>query len=137
MAGTRLRGPTLFLENAGSSAHLYSALARRLCCQRLAPRLLKMDEAKTQPNNQSTPPGRCNATLLCHPCPYTVSVLTRAFHFHASLFITRQTIPACVVQGKNNALSLVWRSLSHSLLSYSSASFCVCLFHQRLLCYTP
>lgn len=96
-----------------------------------------MDEAKAQPNNQSTPPGRGNAALLCHSCPCTVSVLTQAFHFHASLFITRQTIPARGVQGKNNALSLVWLSLPLSLPLSSPGSFAVCLFHQQLLCYMP
>lgn len=106
-----------FSGNTGSRAHLYSALALRWCCQRLAPRLLKMDEAKAQPNNQSIPAGRCSAALLCHPCPCTVSVLTQAFHFYASLFITRQTIPARVVQGKNNTPSLVWLSPS-LILSY-------------------
>lgn len=52
-----------------------------------------------------SPPGRCNAALLCHPCPCTVSVLTQAFHFHASLFITGPTILALVVCAKNNSLS--------------------------------
>lgn len=40
-----------------SRAHLYSALALYSYCQWPVPRLLKMDEAKAQPNNQSIPPG--------------------------------------------------------------------------------
>lgn len=41
-----------------STAHLYSVAALCCCCQWPAPsRLLKMDEAKAQPNNQSIPSG--------------------------------------------------------------------------------
>lgn len=77
-----------------------------------------------------SPPGRCNAALLCHPCPCTVSVLTQAFHFHASLFITGPTIPAIVVQGKNGSLSFCLAlpcSFSPITIIWLFLHACVCL----------
>lgn len=76
-----------------------------------------------------SPPGRCNAALLCHPCPCTVSVLTQAFHFHASLFITGPTILALVVRAKNNSLSFCLAlscSFSPIIIIWLFLHVCVC-----------
>ena len=75
-----------------------------------------------------SPQGGCSTALLCHLGPCTVSILTQAFHFHAFIFITRQTFPASLLSEKHLSLFSVPAFLI--LFHYNHpapSSVCVCV----------
>ena len=86
-----------------------------------------------------SPQGGCSTALLCHLGPCTVSILTQAFHFHAFIFITRQTFPASLLSGKHLSLFpvpafLILFHYNHLTPSGWCVCVCVCVspYHQLL-----